>query len=222
MSGLAGSYSGAITEPTLGVFFTTFVVYPDGVAFLFSVNASNVSAGVGTVSSNGAFSVRTLVGEVISGTFAPSYGAACGTASSNLGYHYTYGVTKAIPQRLANISTRGFIGTGEQVLIGGFIVKDGGKIVLMNAKGPSLAAQGVANPIQNPKLDLYRNGQIIASNASWRSNSNAAEIAASGAGPTNDLEASLQVGLEAGGYTVIVSGENGSQGIGLVEVFGIE
>ncbi len=86
VSGLAGSYSGAITEPTLGVFFTTFVVYPDGVAFLFSVNASNVSAGVGTVSSNGAFSVRTLVGEVISGTFAPSYGAARGTASSRSRY----------------------------------------------------------------------------------------------------------------------------------------
>lgn len=222
VSNLAGGYSGAITEPNLGVFFTTFVVYPDGVAFLFSVNSNNVSAGVGTVSSNGSFSVRTLIGEVISGTFAPSSGVARGTALSNFGYNYTYGVTKAVPQRLANISTRGFIGTGDQVLIGGFIVKDGGKTILMNAKGPSLAGQGVVGAIQNPRLDLYRNGQVIASNSGWRSNANASEIAASGAGPTNDLEASLQVGLEPGAYTVIVSGENGSQGIGLVEVFGID
>ena len=119
---------------------------------------------------------------------------------------------------MANISTRGFVGTGEQVLIAGFIVKDGGKTVLINAKGPSLSAQGIANPLANPKLDLYRNQTIIASNGSWRLNFNASEISASGVGPTNDLEASLQVGLEPGAYTVIVSAEAGSQGIGLVEV----
>jgi len=222
VSALDGSYSGVITEPSLGVFFTTFVVYSDGVGLLFSINNSNVSIGVGTVSSNGAFSIRTLIGEVVTGTFAPSNGIARGTASSNFGYQYTYAVTKAIPPRLANISTRGFIGTGEQVLIAGFIVTDGGKTVLINAKGPSLSAQGISNPLANPKLDLYRNQTIIASNSSWRSNSNASEISASGAGPTNDLEASLQVGLEPGAYSVVVSSENSAQGIGLVEVYGIE
>ena len=202
VSAIDGSYSGVSTEPSLGVFFTTFVVYSDGVGLLISLNNSNVSVGVGTVSSSGAFSITTLLGEVVTGTFAPSYGFAQGSASSNFGYHYTYAVTKVIPPRLANISTRGFVGTGEQVLIAGFIVTDGGKTVLINAKGPSLSTQGISNPLANPKLDLYRNATIIASNGSWRNNSNASEISASGAGPSNDLEASLQVGLEPGAYTL--------------------
>lgn len=71
-------------------------------------------------------------------------------------------------------------GSGEQVLIGGFIVKDGGKTVLINAKGPSLAAQGVADPISNPRLDLYLGGTVIASNDDWQTNSNASDITASG------------------------------------------
>ena len=108
------------------------------------------------------------------------------------------------------------------MLIGGFIVKDGGKTVLINAKGPSLASQGVADPIANPRLDLYQGSTIIASNDDWQTNSNAAAIAASGAGPTNSKEASLQVALEPGLYTVVVSSADGSQGIALVEAFGIE
>ena len=87
------------------------------------------------------------------------------------------------------------------MLIGGFIVNDGGKTVLINAKGPSLAAQGVANPVSNPKVDLYFNGQIIASNGNWRTNTNVSELTASGLAPTNDMEASLQVSLEPGAYT---------------------
>ncbi len=140
---------------------------------------------------------------------------------AHFGYQYSYSATKAVPQRLVNISTRGFVGTGEQVLIGGFIVKDGGDTLVMNAKGPSLASQGVANPILNPRLDLYFNGQIIASNGDWRSNGNASEIAISGIGPTDDREASLQVALEPGAYTVIVSSQDGSQGIALVEVYSL-
>ncbi len=72
-------------------------------------------------------------------------------------------------------------------------------------------------------MDLYLNGQIIASNADWRSNSNATDISNSGAGPTDDREASLQVPLEPGAYTVIVSSEDpAQQGIGIVEVYGLD
>ncbi len=122
---------------------------------------------------------------------------------------------------MLNISTRGFVGTGEQVLIGGFIIGDGGKTVLMDAKGPSLAAAGVANPVQATQISLYFGSQLIASNNGWRNNANSGEISASGLAPTDDRESALQVALEPGAYTVIVSSGDGSTGIGLVEVYGV-
>lgn len=94
--------------------------------------------------------------------------------------------------------------------------------MLINARGPSLAAYGVASPIQNPRFDLHQGSQLIASNANWKTNSNVSEISASGLAPADDREASMQVSLEPGAYTVIVSSEDGSKGIGLVEAFGID
>ena len=107
------------------------------------------------------------------------------------------------------------------MLVGGFIVSDGGKTVLLDAKGPSLAAQGIASPVQATQISLYSGSQLIASNNGWRNSSNVAEIIASGLAPTDDRESALQVALEPGAYTVIVSSGDGSTGIGLVEVYGV-
>jgi glucokinase len=68
---------------------------------------------------------------------------------------------------------------------------------------------------------LFLGNQLIASNANWKSNANASEISASGVAPTDDREASLQVNLEPGTYTAIVSSEDATSGIGLVEVYGV-
>jgi hypothetical protein len=113
------------------------------------------------------------------------------------------------------------VGTGDQVLIGGLIIGDGGKTVFIDAKGPSLAAFGVANPVHATRVDLHHGSQVIASNNGWRNNTNAAEIMASGLAPTDNRESALQVALEPGNYTVIVSSGDGSTGIGLIEVFGV-
>ncbi len=220
-SAFAGNYVGSVYEPTFGISPAHIINLTNGKVVLVNITNYGTIIGVGSISSSGAVLLTTIYGETISTTFSPVNGVAQGTAFSSLGYLYTYSGIKAIPARLANISTRGFIGSGEQVLIGGFIVKDGGKTVLINAKGPSLAAYGVAAPLLNPRLDLYQGSQAISSNANWRTNTNAAEIAASGIGPSDDREASLQVALEPGAYTVIVSSEDGSQGIGLVEAFSI-
>jgi hypothetical protein len=107
------------------------------------------------------------------------------------------------------------------VLFAGCIGADGGKTVLMTGKGPTLAASGVPNTVHNPRIDLYRGGEVIASNSSWQANANAAEIAASGVAPTDDRDAALQIDLEPGAYTAIVSSEDETTGIGLVEVFGV-
>ena len=218
----AGGYNGTLTNSSLGVFVATLLNTGHGVSLGFDANNSGVAIGVGTISTSGAISITTLAGEHVTTQFNPINGLAQGTAQSSYGYVYNYALAKVGVPRLANIATRGLVGSGEQVLIGGFIIKDGGKLVLIDAKGPSLAARGVSNPVQNPKLDLYLGNQLIASNADWRTNANAADIAASGAGPTDDREAALQVALEPGAYTVIISSEDSSQGIGIVEIYGID
>jgi hypothetical protein len=111
------------------------------------------------------------------------------------------------------------VGTDAQVLIAGFIVKDGGKRIAIRAIGPSLAAFGVPNPVQNPRVDLFLGNQLIASNGNWKTNSNAADISGAGYSPSDDREAVLYVTLEPGAYTAIVSSEDASQGVGLVEVY---
>ena len=123
--------------------------------------------------------------------------------------------------RAGNISTRGQVLGGDNVLIGGFII--GGsdpKTVVARAIGPSLGAAGVANPLADPTIDLRdSNGLLVQSNDDWGQGPDAATISAEGLAPTNAKESALLAPLGPGGYTVIVSGVNGATGVGLVEVY---
>jgi hypothetical protein len=120
---------------------------------------------------------------------------------------------------LVNISTRGQVGTGDDVMIGGFIVGEGGATVLVRARGPSLAAAGVPNAIANPTLMLQSGQSVIASNDNWGSAANAAAISATGLAPPNGLESAILLTLPAGAYTAIVQGVGGGIGVGIIEVF---
>jgi len=123
---------------------------------------------------------------------------------------------------MANMSTRGSVGTGDDVLIGGFILApDGGvsSTILVRAIGPSLAAAQVANPLQDPEIELYdSNGATIAFNDNWK-DSQEAQIEATGLAPTDDHESAILQTLAPGAYTAIVSGTSNTTGIGLVEVY---
>jgi hypothetical protein len=125
--------------------------------------------------------------------------------------------------RLGNISTRGFVETQDNVMIGGFIVTAGNDSdqarVIVRAVGPSLEARGVPQPLQDTILELRdRNGALVASNNHWRETQEA-EIQASGLQPTDDREAAILTTVPAGAYTAIVRGAGGTTGIALVEVF---
>ena len=121
--------------------------------------------------------------------------------------------------RLGNISTRGFIGTGDNVLIGGFIIgpESGGNArVVVRGIGPSLTT--VANRLQDPVVELHNgNGGLLASNDDWKTNE--AEIKATTLAPTDDRESALVADLAPGAYTAIVRGKNDSTGVGLVELY---
>ena len=130
----------------------------------------------------------------------------------------------ANPPRLVNISTRGQALTGNDVMIGGFVI--GGpsaKTVAVRAIGPSLAGSGITNALANPTLILMRvDGTILATNDNWGSDVNAGKLSAAGLAPSNPLESALYVTLPPGAYTAIVSGANGGTGVGLVEVYEVD
>jgi FG-GAP-like repeat/Putative Ig domain len=124
--------------------------------------------------------------------------------------------------RLANISTRGFVDTGDSVIIGGFIIKQAPATstrVVIRAIGPSLAVSGA---LGDPTLELHDgNGALIASNDNWRSDQEA-EIIATTIPPTNDLESAIVRDLTVGSYTAIVRGTDNTIGVALVEVYALQ
>ena len=123
---------------------------------------------------------------------------------------------------LINIATRGQVLTGNDVMIGGFVIQGTRpQTVLVRARGPSLAAAGVANPLANPVLQLFAGATPIATNDNWQSATNQAAISASGFAPGNTLEAAILVTLQPGAYTAIVTGSGGGTGVGIVEVFAL-
>jgi len=130
---------------------------------------------------------------------------------------------------LGNISTRGFVGTAENVLIGGVIIgpKAGGLInssVVVRALGPSLADQGVADPLADPTVDLKNaDADTIATNDNWETdpepNNYSAEVMAAGLAPSDDAEAAIFATLTPGLYTAIAMGVDGGVGVALVEIY---
>jgi hypothetical protein len=131
--------------------------------------------------------------------------------------------------QLTNISTRALVETGDNVVIGGFIVQGSGpKRVIIRALGPELTEHGVAGALHNPTLELYNGtGELIASNDNWVrtiiggiiTQSQVRDIMNSGYAPTNGLESAIIAELPPGNYTAIVRGVNDTTGVGLVEVY---
>ena len=134
-----------------------------------------------------------------------------------------YDLDQAADSRLANISTRAHIGTGSNVLIGGFITgsKIGATRVAVRALGPSLQQFGITNPLPDPRLELHdANGALLASNDNWQSDaSQAALITSYGLAPPNNLESAIAISLAPGAYTAIVTGKSNQTGIGLIEIY---
>lgn len=125
--------------------------------------------------------------------------------------------------RLANISTRGQVGTGDNVLIGGFIIGgvDPTKVII-RAIGPSLANSGIGFPLADPILELHDGiGRLIARNDDWRT-TQSSQIIATGIPPSNTRESALLRTLEPGNYTAIVRGKGGATGVALVEVYNLD
>jgi CSLREA domain-containing protein len=127
-----------------------------------------------------------------------------------------------IPVDLANISTRLLVGTGDNVLFGGFIVSGTqSKRVIVLATGPSL---NLAGKLADPTLELYQGGTLLESNDNWVDSVNKQPIIDSGFAPANNLESAIIRTLPANNsqYTVIVRGVSNGTGIGVVQIFDLD
>ena len=123
---------------------------------------------------------------------------------------------------LINISTRGRVLTGNDVMIAGFVIQgSSSQTVVINVAGPSLANHGIASPLLNPTLTLVRSSDqtVLAANDDWTDAPNAVEIQASGFAPNHAREPAILMTLPPGAYTAIVQGVSGTTGVALVGVF---
>ena len=125
--------------------------------------------------------------------------------------------------KLANISTRAFVSTGDNIVIAGFVLggDDAPDRVILRGIGPSLTAFGVPNALANPTVELRDgNGALVMANDDWQDNTaQAAELTAAGLAPTSPLESGIAAALPPGLYTALLAGLNNSAGVGLVEVY---
>lgn len=131
-----------------------------------------------------------------------------------------YDLAEGTSSTLANLSTRGFVGTGDDVLIGGVIVGSGeNPIVVLRALGPTLAIAGVSEPLLDPTIELYDgNGELLAFNDNWKNGQPQAVIATELA-PGDDREAVIVSFPAPGNYTAVVRGKNDTTGVALVESY---
>ena len=128
----------------------------------------------------------------------------------------------AVGPRVLNLSTRGSVTSGDNVLINGFIVSGTDpKTVVLRALGPSLSGFGVSGALADPVLNLYNSsGTLLATNDDWQTDIGATFMEQNGLAPPNPAESGhLQTNLAPGAYTVVVTGKNGAQGISLAEVY---
>ncbi len=162
---------------------------------------------------------------VIVATLSPgNYSAVLKGAhgETGVGLAEVYDLDSTSTAQLANISTRGFVNTGDNVMIGGFIV--GGSEpakVLVRAIGPSLTQFGVQGALPATTLELHDANGAVISNEGWR-NTQEADIKATTIPPSNDNEAAILATLVPGSYTAVVRGRNNTTGIGLVEAYNLQ
>lgn len=127
---------------------------------------------------------------------------------------------------LANISTRGNVLTGEDVVIGGFIIGGGGggfTSTIIRGLGPSLSGAGIADPLADPMLQVMdADGNVVDSNDNWMDDPNMQTVSDDGLAPTDPKEAALFEILRPGDYTAILSGVGATTGVGLVEIYDVD
>jgi len=145
--------------------------------------------------------------------------------TTGIGLVEVYDNAHGADAELANISTRGFVQTGDNVMIGGFILGGGtsNARVAIRGIGPSLAQSGISNVLADPTLELHdSNGTTLITNDDWQDDPlSASQLTFHNLAPQDSREAGIFTSLSPGAYTAILAGSGGGTGIGLVEIYNI-
>jgi hypothetical protein len=143
--------------------------------------------------------------------------------SSGVALVEVYDLNQGVDSKLANISTRAFVSTGNDIVIAGFILgnRSGNDRVVVRGLGPSLADFGGPDALADPTLELRdNNGTLLVANNDWQDDSlQASEITAAGLALTNNFESGIAATLPPGTYTALLAGLNNGTGNGVVEVY---
>jgi hypothetical protein len=211
---------GAMADPTLELHDSTGAIIATNDNWQSSAQASEISAS--------GLAPRNPLESAIIATLQPgNYTAIVRGVNNTTGIALVEGYElDSTATRMVNISTRGHVGVGNDVLIGGFIVTGSdSKTLIVRALGPSLGtgSNPLAGVLVNPVLELHdRSGNLLSSNDDWVSSPQHAAIVASGLAPSNSVESAILTTLTPGNYTAIVRGANNTTGIGLVEVYDLD
>ena len=213
---LAQFFSGTLSDPTLELF--------QGNTSLGSNNdwkesqAEIEATGIPPTNDKESAIVRTLV----PGSYTAVLRGNAG--STGIGVVEVYDLDQSGNSKLANIASRGFVDTDNNVMIGGLIVGPNGGAttrVVVRAIGPSLSNFGITGALQDPTLDLVNaNGVTLRANNSWKE-SQQTEMEIIGLQPSDNREAALIETIAPGNYTAIVRGAGNTTGVGLVEVYNV-
>ena len=143
--------------------------------------------------------------------------------TTGVGLVELYDVSQGVASKLANLSTRALVSTGDSIVIAGFTLggNNNGNRIVARGIGPSLTAFGVSNALPDPTLELRdSNGALLAANNNWQDDpAQAAELTAASLAPNNNLESGLAITLPPGAYTALLAGLSNGTGVGVVEVY---
>ena len=211
-----------IADPVLNVFDSTGANIATNDDWRSTQQAEITASGLAPISDKEPAIILTLNGN-------SQYTASVSNKSgaTGIGVIEAYDLDAGVQADFGNISTRGAIGTGANVLIAGFIVRPndtGGpsQKIVVRALGPSLTAANVPGAITDTVIDLRdSNGALIESNDDFANSPEQAEITANKLNPPDSKESAILKVLAPGAYTAIVSGKSGATGTGLVEVYNL-
>lgn len=215
---LSGFFNGVLANPTLELFQGNM---------LLESNNDWKTAHEAEIKATGVAPSRDLEAAIVRTLTPGAYTAVLRGAgnTSGIGVVEAYDLDQGANSKLANIATRGFVETGNNVMIGGLIVGGPGAFnskVIVRAIGPSLANSGISNTLSDPTLDLVNSsGTILRSDDDWKLGGQETELTSLNLQPGDDRESALIETLAPGNYTAIVRGKNNSTGVALVEVYNL-
>lgn len=219
VQGTQGQWRGTVFDNSVNSGTEVLFVGSNSGKVILAAQGFRTAIGVGTINSNGDLFLQ-FGSQTTTGNLKFKNGKLTGNINFN-GYYTISSITLSNdnPAVLQNVSTRGFVGSGDARMIAGFVVADGSKGMMIRVLGSSLSSAGVSGTLADPYMEIYDSAnKLITTNDDWASAPTFNKIPSDRA-PKNAKECGLILTLVPGAYTVVVSGVGGTTGVVIVEAY---